>query len=98
MIAMETKNLKERCKTKCVSAIQDRADRKGGGGIMKKLLILLFAVGLMIGLSACGATVRQSVKAPPSGDRGAIEAGPDEHLASHAYQNDEWIEDTPFGY
>jgi len=65
---------------------------------MRKVLVLLVAVGLLIGLSACGATVQQSVKAPTTGSGGVIQADLGDHLGYHAYQHDEWIEDTPFGY
>ena len=65
---------------------------------MRKVLVLLVAVGLLIGLSACGATVQQSVKAPTTGSAGVIQADLGDHLGYHAYQHDEWIEDTPFGY
>ena len=77
---------------------QDRPHTWEGGGTMRKVLVLLAAVGLLIGLSACGATVQQSVKAPTSGGGEAVQSYSGEDLGYHAYQHDEWIEDTPFGY
>jgi len=65
---------------------------------MRKLLILMVLVGLIVGLSACGATVQQSVEAPAPGGVGAVQSDVGEHLGYHAYQHDDWIEDTPFGY
>ena len=66
---------------------------------MRKLLMLTVLIGLLIGLSACGATVQQSVKAEqPSAGGDSVHAKYDASLGYHAYQHDEWIEDTPFGY
>jgi len=55
---------------------------------MKRFLVLMASIGLLVGFSACGATVQQSVKASTPGDYGEYSA----------YQHDEWIQDTPFGY
>lgn len=65
---------------------------------MRKLLVLVLLIGLVVGLSACGATVQQSVKAPAPEGGEAVQAHLGEDLGYHAYQHDEWIEDTPFGY
>jgi len=65
---------------------------------MRKVLVLLIAVGLLIGLSACGATVQRNVRAPTPAGGEVIQADLGEHLGYHAYQHDNWIEDTPFGY
>ena len=65
---------------------------------MREVLLLLVAVGLLVCLSACGATVQQSVKAPVLGGGGATQPYSGEDLGYHAYHHDEWIEDTPFGY
>ena len=65
---------------------------------MRKVMILLVAVGLMIGLSACGATMQQSVKAPALGGGGAVNSYSGEGWGYHVCEDDGWIEDTPFGY
>ena len=65
---------------------------------MKRLLMLMVLVGLIAGLCACGATVQQSVKAPAPGGGEAVQSDFGEHLEYSAYQNDAWIQDTPFGY
>ena len=96
---METKKTKESFKTKCGLAVQDSPHTLEGGSKMRKVLVLLVAVGLLIGLSACGATVQQSVKAEtPTGGGGAVQSYSGEGGGYHACQDDGWIEDTPFGY
>ena len=65
---------------------------------MRKVLVLLITLGLMIGLSACGATVQQSVEAPSPGGGATVQAHPGEDLGYQAYQPEGWIEDTPYGY
>lgn len=65
---------------------------------MRKLLLLVLLIGLVMGLSACGATLQQTAKAPAPASGGTMQAHPGEALGYHAYQHDAWIEDTPFGY
>lgn len=65
---------------------------------MRKLLMLIVLVGLLIGLSACGATLQQSVKAEGPGAGGTVHAKYGALSGYHADQPDEWIEDTPFEY
>ena len=62
---------------------------------MKRFLVLMASIGLLVGFSACGATVQQSVKATP---QGVGNSGPSYYGEHSAYQHDEWIQDTPFGY
>ena len=61
---------------------------------MMKVLILIVSIGLLICLSACGATVRQSVKA----DKPGISGSDRPEYGASLHQHTECIEDTPFGY
>ena len=98
MNEIETRCIRECFKTECGLADKGCQQAQKGGRKMRRLLALLIAVGLMVGLSACGATLQQSVKASSPTSGGATQADLGEHLDHHAYRSDDWIEDTPFGY
>ena len=65
---------------------------------MRKVMVLLIAVGLMISLPAYGATMQQSVKALASEGGRAIHSYSGEGWAFRACEDDGWVQDTPFGY
>ena len=95
---METVKTDGKSKTKCGSAVHERPHTQEGASTMRKIPVLLVAVGLMIGLSACGATVQSSVKASTPGVGSSAQSDYGDQLGYHAHQPTEWIEDTPYGY